>query len=251
MKKIFSNKYFRYGSLIFGGFFLGWLFFHSPHKTNPAIEGVTQREQATVWTCAMHPHIRMEDPGKCPICGMDLIPVNQHNVEIDPAAVHLTKEAAQLANVLTSVVTKQKPVKEVRLYGKVQADERLIQSQVAHIPGRIEKLLVNFTGEVVQQGQTLAILYSPELITARQELLEAAKTRQSQPEIYEAAKERLRQWKLPNHKLPLLRTLEIFKTTLRWYRQHQELLHPGVSTTAIILVRVLCYLMLPTFLKCG
>jgi Cu(I)/Ag(I) efflux system membrane fusion protein len=83
--------------------------------------------------------------------------------------VHLTKEAAQLANVLTSVVTSQKPVKEVRLYGKVQADERLLQSQVAHVPGRIEKLLVNFTGERVQKGQTLALLYSPELVTAQQE----------------------------------------------------------------------------------
>ena len=52
---------------------------------------------------------------------------------MDPAAVHLTKEAAQLANVLTSVVSRQNPEKEVRLYGKVQADERLLQNQVAHI----------------------------------------------------------------------------------------------------------------------
>jgi Cu(I)/Ag(I) efflux system membrane fusion protein len=132
---------------------------------------------------------------------MDLIPLNQSNIEIDPAAVHLTKEVAQLANVLTSVVTRQKPVKEVRLYGKVQADEQLLQNQVAHIPGRIEKLLVNFTGEGVQKGQTLALLYSPELVTAQQELLEAAKTKQSQPEIYEAAKEKLRQWKLPESQI--------------------------------------------------
>ena len=100
-----------------------------------------------------------------------------------PDAIHLTKEAAQLANVLTSVVTRQKPVKEVRLYGKVQADESLLQSQVAHVPGRIEKLTVNFTGETVAKGQTLALIYSPELITAQQELLEAAKTKQIQPEI--------------------------------------------------------------------
>ena len=135
MNKIFSNKYFRYGAFIIGGIFLGWLFFHSPRKTNDNNETITQNKQATIWTCAMHPQIRMPEPGKCPICGMDLIPLNQSNVETDPAAVHLTKEAAQLANVLTSVVTRQKPVKEVRLYGKVQADERLLQSQVAHISG--------------------------------------------------------------------------------------------------------------------
>ena len=113
----------------------------------------------------------------------------------------MSKEAAQLANVLTSVVTKQKPVKEVRLYGKVQADERLFQSQVAHVPGRIERLSVNFTGESVVKGQVLAEIYSPELITAQQELLETVKTKQLQPELYEASKEKLRQWKLTDDQI--------------------------------------------------
>ncbi len=93
-------------------------------------------------------------------------------------AIHLTPEAAQLANVLTTVVSKQNPVKEIRLYGNVQADERLLQSQVAHVPGRIDRLAVNFTGESVVKGQVLAQIYSPELVTAQQELLEAAKTKE-------------------------------------------------------------------------
>jgi Cu(I)/Ag(I) efflux system membrane fusion protein len=196
MKKIFSNKYALYSLFAIGGLFLGWLFFHSPHKMENIQEQTIESTKATIWTCSMHPHIRMDKPGKCPICGMDLIPLNQSNVPVDSDAIHLSKEAAELANVLTSVVTKQKPVKEVRLYGKVQADERLLQSQVAHIPGRIEKLLVNFTGEGVRKGQTLAVIYAPELITAQQELLETVKTKDSQPEIYEASKEKLRQWKL-------------------------------------------------------
>jgi membrane fusion protein, copper/silver efflux system len=196
MKKIFSNKYFRYGSLVIVGIFLGWLVFHAPEKTVAPDEKTVEKKQETIWTCAMHPQIRMHEPGKCPICGMDLIPLDQSNVKTDSAAVHFTEDAIQLANVQTSVVSSQKPVMEVRLYGKVQADERLLQSQVAHISGRIEKLLVNFTGEVVQKGQTLAIIYSPEIITAQQELIEAAKTKQAQPEIYEASKERLRQWRL-------------------------------------------------------
>jgi Cu(I)/Ag(I) efflux system membrane fusion protein len=201
MKNVFLNKYIRYGLLVIGGITLGWLFFHSPRKVADNHEHFPQNAQAAIWTCAMHPQIRMPQPGKCPICGMDLILLNQSKVETDSAAVHLTKEAAQLANVLTSVVTRQNPVKEVRLYGKVQADERLMQSQVAHISGRIDKLLVNFTGETVRKGQTLAIIYSPELITAEQELLEAAKTKQLQPEIFEAAKEKLRQWKLPESQI--------------------------------------------------
>jgi membrane fusion protein, copper/silver efflux system len=196
MKKIFSNRYFLYGSLVICGIFLGWLFFHSPRKTIIQNINTPEEKQETIWTCAMHPEIRMHEPGKCPICAMDLTPLNQRNVTIDSTAVYLSEEAVQLANVQTSVVSIQKPVMEVRMYGKVQTDERLLQSQVAHISGRIEKLLVNFTGEAVQKGQTLAIIYSPEIITAQQELLEASKTKQGQPEIYEAARERLRQWRL-------------------------------------------------------
>jgi Cu(I)/Ag(I) efflux system membrane fusion protein len=117
-----------------------------------------------------------------------------------------------LANVLTSVVTRQKPVKEVRLFGKVQADERLLQSQVAQYPGRIDKLLVNFTGETVTKGQTLALIYSPELVTAQQELLEAAKSKQSQPRIYEAAKEKLQLWKLTESQIEAIENSGIVQT---------------------------------------
>lgn len=184
------------------GIILGWIFFHPSAKLEPADSITAGIDKTTIWTCSMHPQIRMDHPGKCPICAMDLIPLKQTGAEnIDPDAIHLTKEAAELANVQTVVVTKQKPVKEVRLYGKVQPDERSIQSQTSHMPGRIEKLMVNFTGETVVKGQPLAIIYSPELVTAQQELLEAAKTRQSQPEIYEAAKDKLRQWKLSDSQI--------------------------------------------------
>jgi Cu(I)/Ag(I) efflux system membrane fusion protein len=117
-----------------------------------------------------------------------------------------------MANVLTSVVSHQKPVKEVRLYGKIQADERLLQSQVAHIPGRIDKLMVNFTGEAIKKGQTLALIYSPELVTAQQELLEAAKTKGTQPGIYEAAKEKLSSWKLTDHQISDIESSGSIKT---------------------------------------
>jgi len=187
---------------LLAGIFLGWLFFHSGGKNENKHDHSSEVVQGTIWTCSMHPQIRMEQPGKCPICGMELIPlVKSSTASIDPAAIHLNKEAAQLANVLTSIVSKQKPVKEVRLYGKVQADERLFQSQTAHVPGRIEQLSVNFTGETVVKGQILAEIYSPELITAQQELLETVKTKQLQPELYEASKEKLRQWKLTDDQI--------------------------------------------------
>lgn len=200
MKNLAKKKYLTYTLFTIGGLLLGWMLFHSSPPKNKN-EHKAQQSQASIWTCAMHPQIRMDKPGKCPICGMDLIPLSQAAASIDPDAIHLTKEAAGLANVLTSKVTRQKAIKEVRLYGKVQADERLLQSQVAHIPGRIERLMVNFTGESVHRGQPLVEIYSPELVTAQQELLEAVKTKQSQPEIYEAAKEKLHHWMLSDSQI--------------------------------------------------
>ena len=201
-RKIFSSKYVNYSLILIIGLFLGWLIFHPKHSDKIKNGSTVEVSRETIWTCAMHPQIRMSQPGQCPLCGMDLMPLEQEETSsVDPDAIRMTPEAAQLANVLTSVVTKQKAVKEVRLYGKVQADERLLQSQVAHIPGRIESLNVNFTGETVVIGQILGQIYSPELITAQQELLEAAKTKVDQPAIYEAAKGKLQQWKLTDDQI--------------------------------------------------
>jgi membrane fusion protein, copper/silver efflux system len=184
------------------GIFIGWLFFHTSANKEEKHDQATEIAKSTVWTCAMHPQIRMSEPGKCPICGMALIPLVQSTGgSPDPDAIHLSKEAVQLANVSTSVVSKNKAVKEILLYGKVQTDERMVQSQVSHIPGRIERLAVNFTGESVSKGQVLAEIYSPELITAQQELLEAARTKEIQPAIYKAAREKLLQWKLTDNQV--------------------------------------------------
>jgi membrane fusion protein, copper/silver efflux system len=205
LSKIFSAGWVKYGLLLFLGIFLGWLFFHSSGGSGNRHNHASEVPKATIWTCSMHPQIRMNEPGKCPICGMDLIPLNQAGTsQFDPDAIHISKEAAGLANVMTTKVSTQNPVKEVRLYGKVQVDERLFQSQVSHVPGRIEQLFVNFTGEQVRKGQKLAEIYSPELVTAQQELLETIKTKQLQPELYDASKEKLRQWKLSDDQISLI-----------------------------------------------
>lgn len=207
MKKIFLNKYVRSVLILILGLFLGWIFFHSPHVSLPNETAKIEETKKTTWTCSMHPQIRKEEPGKCPICSMDLIPLVQESSPIDSNAVYLTPESAALANVHTSIVTKEKAIKEIRLFGKIQTDERLLQNQVSHISGRIEKLFVNFTGEIVKKGQTLALIYSPEMVTAQQELLEAAKTKVAEPEIYSAAKEKLRQWKLTESQISKIEKL--------------------------------------------
>lgn len=198
------NKLFLF-IILLAGFFLGWLVF-SPHKKtvdehNHAEESVVSE----IWTCAMHPQIRMDKPGKCPICGMDLIPLSQSvSASLDSGAVKLSKEAVHLAEIMTTPVSGFNPVREVRLYGEVIADERLISNQTAHVSGRIEKLYVSFTGETVKEGQLLAQVYSPELVSAQKELLEAGKIKQTRPSIYQAAREKLMYWKLTDKQIDMI-----------------------------------------------
>lgn len=212
IKAYLDNIYLRSLLLIVLGIFLGWLIFHTPDSAKKHTATSVTEAKKTIWTCAMHPQIRMDHPGKCPICGMDLIPLEQDNTPVDSTAIAMTEEAVKLAEVQTSIVSKQNPIKQIRLYGKIEADERLIQSQPAHVPGRIEKLLVNFIGQEVRKGQIIAQIYSPELITAQKELLEAVKMKDLQPQILEAAREKLRLWKLSEQQIEQIEKSETIKT---------------------------------------
>jgi Cu(I)/Ag(I) efflux system membrane fusion protein len=196
MKPVFKNTYLRTTLLVLSGLFLGWLFFHHSTPSSSTNPTTTAQTKHQIWTCAMHPQIRMEAPGQCPICGMDLIPLVENATVPNPDAIVMSESAMQIANVQTSVVIRQLPLKEIRLFGKIQPDERLIQTLPAHIPGRIDQLLVNFTGEYIRKGQTIAYIYSPELVTAQQELFEALKYKDSNPAIVDAARDKLRQWML-------------------------------------------------------
>lgn len=198
MKKIIEimrRKQVRYTLFVLGGFLIGWLIF-SPTSHEGHNHDLVQDEKG-VWTCSMHPQIRQDKPGLCPLCGMDLIPVKKtlgNSEAVDPSAIQMSEEAAALADVQTTRVSRENPVKKVRLYGKIAPDERSLQSQTAYVGGRIEKLNIEFTGESVRAGQTLATIYSPELFTAQQELLEAV--RMQQAPLIQAAREKLRLWNL-------------------------------------------------------
>ena len=182
--------------ILLAGLLLGWIFFGGNDSQKSANENNTELSAETIWTCSMHPQIRMAEPGKCPLCGMDLIPLENNHSEADPNALQMTENAMKLANIQTMIVGSKEASKELRLNGKVQIDERKLYAQSTHIPGRIEQLSINFTGEKVNRGQRLAMVYSPELVTAQEELLQAYSIRNSQPELFDAAKQKLRNWKI-------------------------------------------------------
>ena len=156
----------------------------------------------------MHPSVRQNEPGDCPLCGMDLIPADEGS-DSDPLVLEMTDEAVKLAQIQTTVLGTQSRSgggAVLQLSGKVQADERLASSQVAQFGGRIEKLYVSFTGEQVRRGQKLADIYAPELITAQRELLEAKKLATVNPNLLEAARSKLRYWKIGPELIEELKT---------------------------------------------
>lgn len=186
------------------GILLGWLIFGGRSINNQNVNTVENQGvgEETIWTCSMHPQIRQNEPGDCPICGMDLIPLeDDENDDIDPMAISMSATAVQLANIQTVVVGAMEHVKQVRLNGKIKEDERLLFSQSSHVPGRIENLKVNFTGDYVRKGQVIASVYSPEMVTAQEELFQAQKMLVTHPQLFNAAKEKLKTWKLTDNQI--------------------------------------------------
>lgn len=165
----------------------------------------TPRSSKT-WTCSMHPQIKLPAPGLCPICSMDLIPLEEGAEASDPSLHRMTPAAHSLARIETTPVTRQNVTRTIRLVGKVAYDETRVEEITARFPGRLDKLFVDFTGITVRHGDHLARIYSPELLTAQQELLQALKAKrslrgpkdgflyQTTLTTVEAAREKLRLW---------------------------------------------------------
>ncbi len=141
----------------------------------------------------MHPWIKSDKPGKCTICGMTLVPVyeDEEGVATSADLITLSPGAATALDVQTAKVVRAPLVRTLRVTGVIDDDETRHRYLSSYTDARIEKLLVNTTGVEVTAGQTLAVLYSPELLTARQEFHALATTTPNSP-LVSAAREKLR-----------------------------------------------------------
>ncbi len=135
-----------------------------------------QPEQAkgeTWWTCSMHPQIRQPKPGKCPLCFMDLIPASSEGGDIGPRQISFSEDAIKLMELDTTPVERRFVTSEIRLVGKIDYDETRVKHITAWVPGRIDRLYVDFTGIRVEKGDHLVYLYSKELLEDQRALLAA------------------------------------------------------------------------------
>ena len=201
MKKI---KYFAMALvLLVTGLLVGRLTSPSHERASEAVAAVLEGAAPTEYTCSMHPQIRQPNPGKCPICAMDLIPAAQAESEdIGPREVSLTQHAKALAKIQTTPVERRMPDAEIRLFGRVEVDETRSRSITARFPGRIERLYVNYTGVQVKASDHLAKLYSPELLTAQAELLSAIRFKDAR--AIQASREKLALWGLSETAIQLI-----------------------------------------------
>ena len=160
----------------------------------------------TKWTCSMHPQIIKDGPGKCPLCGMDLIPLKLGGKQMTGMRQLVVSPAARaLMNVQVTPVERRFVETEVRMVGKVDYDETRLKHITAWVPGRLDRLFVDYTGVSVEEGTHMVYIYSEQLYSAQQELIEAvrsARERANEPrsnffsdggvDLVESAREKLR-----------------------------------------------------------
>ncbi len=191
------------GIALLAGLGLGYMLFNggTSHSTSTEVHNHSAANPQQ-WTCSMHPQILRQEPGDCPICGMDLIPAESTASGLAPEQFKITPNALALANIQTSIVegaTTQGATQN--LSGKISINEEQIAVQASYYAGRIERLFINYTGQEVQKGQVLATLYAPQLVAAQQELLTAAALKETQPQLYRAVRKKLQLWKLTDKEI--------------------------------------------------
>jgi membrane fusion protein, copper/silver efflux system len=152
-------------------------------------------EGATEYTCPMHPQIVQNEPGSCPICGMDLVPkaVHGEGVEITEDLAFLLKatNSAVVANIATTKPEQKAVEASIKMDGIITYDPRRVYSVPARVGGRIEKLFVKYNFQLIRKGQKLMEIYSPDLITAQKELLYLVQSAPEDKQLIHAAKQKL------------------------------------------------------------
>ena len=192
------------GGVGYGALHAGWAPGLAPAATAPRGEQGHVHDQ---YTCPMHPQVISDRPGSCPICGMDLVkkaPPAQATTGQRPgggepgaaglAGVTLSPRQRVLANVETAAVDERMLGRTIEASGRVAIDESRLRQVSAWVGGRIDRLYVNTTGQVVSKGAPMASIYSPELVAAQQEYLTALKGLRElrgapYPELADGAKE--------------------------------------------------------------
>jgi Cu(I)/Ag(I) efflux system membrane fusion protein len=158
---------------------------HADHNADAIVE---------IYTCPMHPQIIRDKPGKCPICGMDLVKKKADGKKYETAELEAllkpTNEFVLSSVPVTTIIMKEEQI-EIEALGNIAYDTRQVGSISSRVSGRIEKLYVHYRYQKITKGQRILDIYSPELLTAQQNLLFLLKNDAGNTTFIQAAKEKL------------------------------------------------------------
>lgn len=132
-------------------------------------------DEVAHYTCSMHPSVKQQSEGTCPICAMNLTPVTRE--EVETGTIFVDEIRRQRIGVRTAAATRRNVKLQIRAVGQVRYDETRLSDVNLRMSGWVQRLQVNETGQRVRRGQTLFTLYSPELYAAQLEYLTAVRRR--------------------------------------------------------------------------
>lgn len=164
---------------------VGWSLLNQAGNSATSTSAPGEAAPAQVWTCSMHPQIRMDHKDVCPLCGMELTPVDARQdpweAEDPGARMVLGEQAQRMAGLETTEVLPRELFKELRTVGRVELDETNVAHISARVDGRVDQVYADFPGIVVRQGEHLVRIYSPELLSTQEEFLAALRAERGQP----------------------------------------------------------------------
>jgi hypothetical protein len=188
MKRNYSGK-------LFIPLLLVLLLFSCKEKTETATTTVAthNHSEATKYTCPMHPQIVRDEPGKCPICGMDLVPLSRSNeLHLDSSLLPLLKPVNEqvVSNISTITPESGSRIFSVPVQGIVTYDTRRQESVSSRVAGRIERMYIKYNYQPVSKGQLIMEIYSPDLAAAQRELIYISRS-DNDASLLQRAKQRL------------------------------------------------------------
>ena len=164
-----------------------------------------------IFTCPMHPQIRQPGPGRCPICGMALVPAASGAADLDEFSVKIEPAQRRLANIQTAKAESGAVEATLQTVGAIAIDESRQATIAAYIDGRLERLFADYTGVPIAKGDHLAVIYSPQLYAAQVEYIEARRAlnasgglpavRQAQEGLSANTRQRLREYGMTDEQL--------------------------------------------------
>ncbi|MGB1000219.1 MAG: efflux RND transporter periplasmic adaptor subunit, partial [Flavobacteriales bacterium] len=196
------------------------------NKTQHSENHKHTEEKVEQWTCSMHPQIVQNQAGDCPICAMDLVPLSStESQDLDENQFKMTAEAQALAQVETYRITEEKSKgKTLTISGQLTENETNKKSQISNFSGRLEEFFVHSEGEQVKKGQKIASIYSPDLITAQQELILALDLEEGQSNLVESIRKKLKNFQLTTSQIQEIETSKKIQTNFPIYAQYSGII---------------------------